>query len=100
MIIVNDMETVGRDCVQAEGYEHDQEPQKKEGEENVEGTHDNRSGGHHSHQKITRQKASHLKSFNPKAKVRVQNKPLIPDEAAPYIQIPEIIHKTPSQYRR
>lgn len=92
---INEMEKLGKDCVKAEGYNHNRKPVKKgeKSQESGEKKHDNYSEEHHSHHKISQ----------PAAKIRVQHKPLIPDEAVPtvpFIKIPGIGPKVPNQYRR
>lgn len=81
------MEVWGKDCVKAEGYKSNRKPEEKGGK-NLEGIQD--PGVHQSHRKGSRVKA----------KIRVQNKPPLPNAIEPIITIPEFIPKTPSQYRR
>lgn len=93
VIDMSEMETVGQECVQAEGYEHNQVPEE-DGEENSEWRHQ-----YHPGELYCRYD---MKVSKPVTKVRVPHKPVIPipNEGAQGIKIPGIGAESPSQYWR
>lgn len=82
--IVNPMEFIGRHCEKAQGYKHNREPEEENRTEPSETKHDGHPEGHRNHRKAP-------------AKVRVQNKPLIPKNPAPAFKIPEVFPKIPNE---